>query len=191
MRAVCPCADSGRAPTAAPFAGTFVGRQVLVGGKLRKRPEHFTRASPMAKESVRTAETAETPSTAPAKGRKKSSRRRVPKVTIHIQSTYNNTLLSATDPDGKVLCWSSAGRIGYAGARKATPYAAQEVVRDLVKRLEPFQTKELDIEVKGIGSSRESAIRALAAHGGFSITSIRDVTPVPHNGCRPPRRRRV
>lgn len=127
----------------------------------------------------------------PKKSKKKGARRRVPQAKVHIQSTYNNTLLSVTDPEGNVLAWSSAGRIGYSGAKKATPYAAQEVVRDLVKRLEPFQVKEVSIEVKGIGSARESAIRALAAQGGFAVLSIRDVTPVPHNGCRPPRRRRV
>lgn len=125
------------------------------------------------------------------KPKRKSARRRVPSAIIHIQSTYNNTLLSASDQSGNVIAWSSAGRIGYSGARKATPYAAQEVVRDLVKRLEPFQVKEIAIEVKGIGSARESAIRALAAQGGFAMTSIRDATPMPHNGCRPPRRRRV
>lgn len=126
-----------------------------------------------------------------AKKKKKGSRRRVAKAVVHIQSTYNNTLISATDPTGNVMEWSSAGRIGYSGAKKATPYAAQEVVRDLVKRLEPFQVKEIDVEVKGIGTARESSIRALASQGGFSILSIRDVTPVPHNGCRAPRRRRV
>lgn len=125
------------------------------------------------------------------KSKRKGARRRVPHATVHIQSTYNNTLLSVADLEGNVLAWSSAGRIGYSGAKKATPYAAQEVVRDLVKRLEPFQVKEVSIEVKGIGSARESAIRALAAQGGFAVSSIRDVTPIPHNGCRPPKRRRV
>lgn len=123
--------------------------------------------------------------------RKKKTARRLPAVRLHIQSTYNNTLVSATDPDGKVVAWSSAGRIGYHGTRKATPYVASEVVRDLLKRLEPFQVKEVSVAVKGIGSGRESAIRALAAHPGIALSSIRDVTPIPHNGCRPPKRRRV
>lgn len=131
---------------------------------------------------------AEQPS--PKKG-KKGSRRRVPAVKIHIQSTYNNTLVSAADPEGNVVAWSSAGRIGYQGARKSTPYVANEVVRDLLKRLEPFQVKEASVSIRGIGSGRESAVRALAAQGGFTLTSIRDNTPIPHNGCRPPRRRRV
>lgn len=125
------------------------------------------------------------------KTKRKSARRRVPNAIIHIQSTYNNTMLTASDSNGNVIAWSSAGRLGYSGAKKATPYAAQEVVRDLVKRLEPFQVKEIAIEVKGIGSARESAIRALAAQGGITMTSIRDTTPMAHNGCRPPRRRRV
>ncbi len=125
------------------------------------------------------------------KGKKRGARRRVSSAKVHIQSTYNNTLVSVADLGGNVIAWSSAGRIGYSGAKKATPYAAQEVVRDLVKRLEPFQVKEVSIEVKGIGSARESAIRALASQGGFIVTSIRDVTPIPHNGCRPPKPRRV
>lgn len=128
---------------------------------------------------------------APSKKTKKKGTRRVPEVSMHIQSTYNNTIVSATDPAGNVLAWSSAGRIGYKGAKKATPYAAQEVVRDVVRRLEPFQAKDIRVEIRGIGSARESAIRALASQGGLVVTSIRDVTPVPHNGCRPPKPRRV
>jgi len=130
-------------------------------------------------------------SLAAPKGRKKTSRQRVTTAKLHIQSTYNNTLVSATNPVGQVIAWSSAGRIGYHGTRKSTPYVASEVVRDLLKRLEPFQVKEVAVEVTGIGSGRESAIRALAAHAGIVLTSIRDVTPIPHNGCRPPKRRRV
>lgn len=145
----------------------------------------------MVDESPKTA-AASAASPAPAKkARKKGARRRVQEALAHIQSTYNNTLISIADPQGNVIAWSSAGRIGYSGAKKATPYAAQEVVRDLVKRLEPFQVKEVRVEVTGIGSARESAIRALASVGGFVVTSIRDVTPVPHNGCRPPKPRRV
>lgn len=133
----------------------------------------------------------EIPSTPTKKVKKKGARRRVPSVKIHIQSTYNNTLVSVTDPAGNVIVWSSAGRIGYKGARKATPYVANEVIRDLVKRLEPYEVKEAAVEVKGIGSAREAAIRAVAAHGGFGLTTIRDVTPIPHNGVRPRKRRRV
>lgn len=134
---------------------------------------------------------AEAPSQAVKKAKKKGAHRRVAEALVHIQSTYNNTLVTVADPSGNVIAWSSAGRIGYGGAKKATPYAAQEVVRDLVKRLEPFQVKEVRVEVTGIGNARESAIRALASLGGFVVTSIRDVTPVPHNGCRPRKPRRV
>lgn len=131
------------------------------------------------------------PSVPHKKASKKTRHHRVPHAIIHLQSTYNNTLISVTDPVGNVIAWSSAGRIGYSGARKATPYVAQEVVRDLVKRLEPFQVREVEVEVKGIGSTRESALRIIASSGGLAVTSIRDVTPAPHNGCRPPKRRRV
>ncbi|TSC72403.1 MAG: small subunit ribosomal protein S11 [Parcubacteria group bacterium Gr01-1014_38] len=142
-----------------------------------------------ATEATMSASSAEQPSAKESK--KKVGRRRVPTVKIHIQSTYNNTLVTAADPEGKVIAWSSAGRIGYQGARKSTPYVANEVVRDLLKRVEPFQVKEASVVIRGIGSGRESAVRTLAAHGGFVLTSIRDNTPIPHNGCRPPRRRRV
>lgn len=145
----------------------------------------------MVEESPKIPRISET-SPAPArKGKKKGARRRVPEALVHIRSTYNNTLVSVTDRSGGVIAWSSAGRIGYNGAKKATPYAAQEVVRDLVKQLEPFQVKEVNVEVTGIGNARESAIRALASLGGFVVTSIKDVTPVPHNGCRPRKPRRV
>jgi len=121
---------------------------------------------------------------------RKRQRTRVLSGRIYIQSTYNNTLISATDAKGNVLAWSSAGRIGYAGAKKATPYAAQEIIRDLMLRLEPYGMKEAIVFVKGIGSAREAAIRALGVHG-LVITSIKDTTPIPHNGTRPPRPRRV
>ena len=121
---------------------------------------------------------------------RKRQRNRVVSGRIYIQSTYNNTVISATDAKGNVLSWSSAGRIGYAGAKKATPYAAQEIIRDLMVRLEPYGMKEAIVFVKGIGSAREAAIRALGVHG-LVVTSIKDITPIPHNGTRPPRPRRV
>lgn len=120
----------------------------------------------------------------------KRQRTRVLSGRIYIQSTYNNTVISATDVKGNVLAWSSAGRIGYSGAKKATPYAAQEIIRDLAQRLEPYGMKEAIVFVKGIGSAREAAIRALGVHG-LVVTSIKDITPIPHNGTRPPRPRRV
>lgn len=127
---------------------------------------------------------------APSKAASRRRKARVPVGSIYIQSTYNNTLMTATDPKGNVLAWSSAGRIGYSGAKKATPYAAQEIVRDLLQRLEPYGMKEAQVFVKGIGSARESAIRSLGSHG-MVVTSIKDITPIPHNGTRPPRPRRV
>lgn len=121
------------------------------------------------------------------KARKK--RKHVPSGRIYIHSTYNNTLVTATDQKGNVLAWSSAGRIGYSGAKKATPFAAQEIVRDLAARLEPFGMKEAMVLVKGIGSARESAIRSFGNHG-IVVTSIIDQTPIPHNGTRAPRPRK-
>lgn len=127
-----------------------------------------------------------------AKANKKTSKKRthVPSGRIYIQSTYNNTIITATDLKGNVVAWSSAGRIGYSGAKKATPYAAQEITRDLAQRLEPYGMKEAIVYVKGIGGARESAIRSLGVHG-LVVTSIKDMTPIPHNGTRPPRPRRA
>lgn len=146
---------------------------------------------PEKSEKTESPSTTDTPTQEAPKGSSAKRRKaRVPIGRIYIQSTYNNTILTATDPKGHVLVWSSAGRIGYSGAKKATPYAAQEIVRDLLQRLEPYGTKEVQVYVKGIGSARESAIRALGAHG-VVVTSIKDITPIPHNGTRPPRPRRV
>lgn len=122
--------------------------------------------------------------------KKARARVKVPKGKIYVQSTYNNTIISVTDLRGKVLVQSSAGQVGFAGTRKATPYAAQRAVVDVLERLQPYGMHEAMVYVKGIGSARESAVRALNVPG-LTITSIRDVTPIPHNGVRPPRRRRV
>lgn len=109
---------------------------------------------------------------------------------MFIQSSYNNTIVSITDLAGNVLAWSSAGRAGFSGARKATPYAAQRIVADVLERVKVFGLEEAVVLVRGIGSARESAVRSLAS-GGLTITSIRDITPIPHNGVRAPKRRRV
>ena len=123
--------------------------------------------------------------------KKKRERRVVPHGVAHIQATFNNTQVTITDPDGRAVCWSSAGSIGFKGSRKGTPYAAQQasltaagVARD------QYGMKSVEVRLKGPGSGRESAVRALAA-SGLHIVVIRDVTPIPHNGCRPPKRRRV
>lgn len=122
--------------------------------------------------------------------KKSKTRRKVKSGIIHIKSTYNNTLLSVTDVDGAVLVWSSSGRVGFAGTRKATPYSAMQAVANLMEQLKPFGMEEAQIIVKGIGSARDSAIRAIST-AGINITSIKDMTPIPHNGVRPPRRRRI
>lgn len=123
--------------------------------------------------------------------KKKRERRVVPHGVVCIQATFNNTLVTITDPDGRAVCWSSAGAIGFKGSRKGTPYAAQQasVAAAGVAR-DQYGMKTVEVRVKGPGSGRESAVRALAS-AGLHIQSIKDVTPIPHNGCRPPKRRRV
>ena len=108
----------------------------------------------------------------------------------HVNSTFNNTMVTITDAQGNAISWSSAGAQGFKGSRKSTPYAAQMAAEDAGKKAQDHGVKTLEVEVQGAGSGRESALRALAAIG-LNITSIRDVTPIAHNGCRPPKRRRV
>ena len=133
---------------------------------------------------------------APKKGSGKagSSRRRVKKNVdrgmAHIQSTFNNTLVTLTDTNGNALSWASAGELGFRGSRKSTPYAAQMAADVAAKAAMEHGLKSVEVMVKGPGSGREAAIRALQA-AGLEVTLIKDVTPVPHNGCRPPKRRRV
>jgi small subunit ribosomal protein S11 len=108
----------------------------------------------------------------------------------HIHATFNNTIITITDKQGNTLCWSSTGTAKFSGSKKATPFAAQVAAEDAAKKAMGMGVKEVEVYVKGPGSGRESAIRAIQA-AGLTITAIRDVTPVPHNGCRPPKRRRV
>ena len=108
----------------------------------------------------------------------------------HVNSTFNNTMITITDAQGNTIAWSSAGAQGFKGSRKSTPYAAQMAAEDAARKAQEHGVKTLEVEVQGPGSGRESALRALAA-AGLNITSIRDVTPMAHNGCRPPKRRRV
>jgi small subunit ribosomal protein S11 len=125
---------------------------------------------------------------------KKSPKRRVKKNVksgiVHIASTFNNTLVTVTDVSGNVIAWSSAGVKGFKGSRKSTPFAAQLAAEDAAKKAMEHGMRNVAVYVKGPGAGRESALRALQG-AGFSITFIRDVTPIPHNGCRPPKRRRV
>jgi small subunit ribosomal protein S11 len=124
------------------------------------------------------------------KGAKKKEKRVVPHGVAHIQASFNNTHVSISDPEGNVLCWSSAGRIGFKGSRKGTPFAAQVAAQSAGNTAKDLGMRSLDVEVRGPGAGRESAIRALSA-AGVEVKSIRDVTPLPHNGCRPRKRRRV
>ena len=130
---------------------------------------------------------------AKAKGkvsRKKKERRNIPNGIAHIQSTFNNTIITITDMNGNTIAWSSAGSQGFKGSRKSTPFAAQLAAADAAKKAQEHGLQNIEVYVKGPGSGREAALRALQA-AGFNVTLIRDVTPIPHNGCRPPKRRRV
>ncbi len=128
----------------------------------------------------------------PQKKRTKKRRERnsIPAGRAYIQSTFNNTIVTLTDPKGNVLAWGSSGTAGFKGSRKGTPYAAQLAARETARKGMEHGLRQVDVYVKGPGSGREAAIRSLQG-AGLHITSIRDVTPVPHNGCRPPKRRRV
>ena len=112
------------------------------------------------------------------------------KAIVHVQSTFNNTIVTVTDTNGDTLCWGSAGTIGYSGSKKSTPFAAQRAAEQAAAAALKFGVKEVDVRVKGPGSGRESAVRALQA-SGLRVLTIEDVTPLPHNGCRPRKRRRV
>ena len=121
---------------------------------------------------------------------KRRERKSVPAGIAYIQSTFNNTMVTLTDPEGNVLAWGSSGTAGFKGSRKGTPYAAQLAARDAARKAMEHGLRRVEVRVKGPGSGREAAIRSLQS-AGLYITGIRDVTPVPHNGCRPPKRRRV
>lgn len=122
--------------------------------------------------------------------RKRRERKNIERGAAHIQSTFNNTIVSITDTVGNVLSWASAGGLGFRGSKKSTPFAAQMAAETAAKAAMEHGLKTVDVYVKGPGSGREAAIRALQA-AGLEVTLIKDVTPIPHNGCRPPKRRRV
>ena len=121
---------------------------------------------------------------------KRGDRKNISNGVAHVNATFNNTMITITDIQGNTISWASAGMLGFEGSRKSTPYAAQLAAEDAGKKARDHGMKTLEVEVKGPGSGRESALRALQTVG-FNVTSIRDVTPIPHNGCRPPKRRRV
>ncbi len=122
--------------------------------------------------------------------RKKKEKKHIPTGVAHIQATFNNTMITISDPNGNVIAWSSSGSKGFKGSRKSTPFAAQIAAEDAAKKAQEHGVKSIEVYVKGPGSGRESALRALQA-AGFLVNFIKDVTPIPHNGCRPPKRRRV
>jgi len=122
--------------------------------------------------------------------RKKKEKKNVPTGVAHVQSTFNNTIITITDLEGKVVSWSSAGAMGFKGSRKGTPFAAQVAGEDTARKAKEHGVRRVEVLVKGPGSGREAAIRALQA-AGLQVSMIRDVTPIPHNGCRAPKRRRV
>ncbi|RRA47805.1 30S ribosomal protein S11 [Acidipila sp. EB88] len=121
---------------------------------------------------------------------KKRERKNVPFGLVHIQATFNNTIVTITDGQGNTLSWKSSGSLGFRGSRKGTPFAAQQAAQNAANQARDHGLRSVDVRVSGPGSGRESAVRALAA-AGIDVRSIRDVTPIPHNGCRPPKRRRV
>jgi small subunit ribosomal protein S11 len=141
--------------------------------------------------------TAATPAAGAATGsaaapapRRRRTRRSVPEGVAHVHATFNNTIVAITDPQGAVVAWSSAGSVGFKGSRKGTPFAAQMAAEAAARKVSDFGMRSVIVFVKGPGGGRESAVRALQA-AGLNVSSIRDVTPIPHNGCRPPKRRRV
>jgi len=121
---------------------------------------------------------------------KRKERKNISSGVAHVNSTFNNTMVTITDAQGNTIAWSSAGMMGFKGSRKSTPFAAQMAAEDAGKKAMEHGMRTLEVEVTGPGSGRESALRALQSVG-FTVTTIRDVTPIPHNGCRPPKRRRV
>ena len=129
-----------------------------------------------------------------AKGKKRVTKKREKKVVpighVFIQATFNNTIVTISDPDGNVVCWSSAGALGFKGSRKGTPFAAQQASATAGSKARDMGMRTIEVSVKGPGSGRDSAIRGLQT-AGLEIKAIRDVTPIPHNGCRPPKKRRV
>ena len=125
-----------------------------------------------------------------AQKRRRKVRRTVAKAIVHIKATFNNTIITITDPSGEVLCWNSAGTIGFKGSRKSTPFAAQRAAETVAEKARKLGVREVEVRVKGPGSGRDSAVTALQA-AGIAVRSIEDVTPLPHNGCRPRKKRRV
>jgi small subunit ribosomal protein S11 len=146
--------------------------------------------APEAEEGAGATPAAAPAAAAPSAPRRKKGKRMVSEGIVHIHSTFNNTIVTITDTIGGVVAWASAGSVGFKGSRKGTPFAAQLAAESAAKKAADFGMRTVQVLVKGPGGGREPALRSLQA-AGFSVTLIRDVTPIPHNGCRPPKRRRV
>lgn len=123
--------------------------------------------------------------------RKKVAKKNIAKGMVHIAASFNNTLITVTDEIGNVICWSSAGALGFKGSKKSTPYAAQQTVEDAMAKAKEHGIKEVGIRVQGPGSGRETAVKSVGATEGVRVYSLKDVTPLPHNGCRPRKKRRI
>ncbi len=122
---------------------------------------------------------------------KRKVKKQVAKGVVYIAATFNNTVITVTDEMGNVLAWSSAGSLGFKGSKKSTPYAAQQAVEDAMNKAKDYGIKEVGIKVQGPGSGRETAVKSVGAIEGIRVISFKDITPLPHNGCRPPKKRRV
>lgn len=122
---------------------------------------------------------------------KKKAKKSIAKAVVYIAATFNNTVITVTDEMGNVIAWSSAGSLGFKGSKKSTPFAATEAVADAMKKAMENGVKEVGIKVQGPGSGRDTAVKAIGATEGIRVTSLKDITPLPHNGCRPPKKRRV
>jgi len=122
---------------------------------------------------------------------KKKAKKSIAKGIVYVAATFNNTVITVTDEMGNVISWSSAGALGFKGSKKSTPYAAQQAVDDALNKAKDNGVKEVGIKVQGPGSGRDTAVKAIGATEGIRVTSLKDITPLPHNGCRPPKKRRV
>ena len=125
------------------------------------------------------------------KVKKKVVKKNIAKGTVHVAASFNNTIITVTDEIGNVICWSSAGALGFKGSKKSTPYAAQQTVEDVMAKAKEHGIKEVGIRVQGPGSGRETAVKSVGATEGVRVTTLKDVTPLPHNGCRPRKKRRI
>ena len=168
-----------------------MAEKIIKEEKESKKADEKSESADIAKKDEKTATEAESKDAKPTvKKKKKKIRQQVLRGQAHIQCTYNNTLLTFSDMSGKVLAWASAGSLGFKGAKKATPYAATQIVNAAAEKVEKYGLREIDVFVKGVGSGREASIRALV-NNDFEINLIKDITPIPHNGCRPRKPRRV